>query len=89
MIIRGGSFASSKTHYGYCSFTRLAEGPVSEISFSTTALADVAVRFVLEEGTSLLEPLRDQEADLRSIRALQGAPLEGCGDDDCDDCYPK
>lgn len=32
---------------------------------------------------------RDLEADLRSIRALQGAPLEGCGDDDCDDCYPK
>lgn len=34
-------------------------------------------------------PPRDLEADLRSIRALQGAPLEGCGDDDCDDCYPK
>ena len=30
-----------------------------------------------------------QERDLRSIRALQGAPLEGCGGDDCDDCYPK
>lgn len=32
-------------------------------------------------------PARGLEADLRSIRALQGAPLEGCGDDDCDDAY--
>jgi hypothetical protein len=30
-----------------------------------------------------------EQAALRSIRALQGAPLEGCNNDDCDDCYPK